>query len=73
MWFTGNSLVDAVAISSSLLFIVVTSILLGSALPFGMQFAGLDPANAGTSIQVLMDITGVAVTCVSCSLILEQL
>lgn len=50
VWLTGHSSIDAFAISSSLLFIVMTSVLLGSALPFGLQFAGVDPANAGTSI-----------------------
>eukprot|EP00983_Pelagomonas_calceolata_P017632 553449-Pelagomonas_calceolata.AAC.2 len=36
-----------------------------------VQF-GIDPANAGTSIQVLMDILGVAITCVCCQLVLVQ-
>lgn len=43
---------DALAISMSLFFIVMTSVLLGSALPFGFARTGVDPAHAGTSIQV---------------------
>jgi hypothetical protein len=34
---------------------------------------GVDPANSGTSIQVLMDILGVAITCFVCNLVLVQL
>jgi hypothetical protein len=33
----------------------------------------VDPANAGTSIQVIMDVTGVLLTCSVCHLILDQL
>lgn len=53
--------------------IVMTSVLAGAALPFGLARAGLDPANAGTTIQVLMDVTGVVITCVTCKLILDTL
>ncbi|CAM9905759.1 unnamed protein product, partial [Ectocarpus sp. 8 AP-2014] len=74
VWVTeGTTLRDASAISSSLFLIVMASVLLGSALPFGFARAGVDPANAGTTIQVAMDIVGVAVTCVTCSLVLTQL
>lgn len=43
---------DASAISVSLFLIVMASVLLGSALPFGLARSGVDPAHAGTSIQV---------------------
>jgi hypothetical protein len=33
---------------------------------------GVDPAHAGTSIQVLMDILGVAITCGTCQFVLVQ-
>lgn len=36
----------------SLFLIVMASVLLGSALPFGLARSGVDPAHAGTSIQV---------------------
>ncbi|CAN0360907.1 unnamed protein product, partial [Ectocarpus fasciculatus] len=53
VWVTeGTNLRDASAISSSLFLIVMASVLLGSALPFGFARAGVDPANAGTTIQV---------------------
>ncbi len=51
----------------------MTSVLAGAALPFGLARLGIDPANAGTSIQVLMDVSGVLITCVTCKLILDQL
>lgn len=43
---------NAVAISVSLFLIVMTSVVLGTGLPFALARAGVDPANAGTSIQV---------------------
>ncbi|CAM9520727.1 unnamed protein product [Discosporangium mesarthrocarpum] len=70
---SGTTLLDAAAISCSLFLIVLSSVLLGTALPFGLAKAGVDPANAGTTIQVLMDIVGVFVTCATCSLVLDQL
>ena len=82
--------------------IVTTSVLIGTMLPFGLAKAGVDPANAGTSVQVcrtgsrtkiavhcpriscmsiseaygmqvLMDISGVAITCFTCNLMLNHL
>lgn len=73
MLTAGTTVRDAAAISMSLFLIVMTSVLLGSALPFGFARTGVDPAHAGTSIQVAMDIVGVAVTCVTCSVVLGQL
>eukprot|EP00752_Nemacystus_decipiens_P003604 g3322.t1 len=74
VWVTdGTTLRDASAISMSLFLIVMVSVLLGSGLPFGFARAGVDPAHAGTTIQVAMDIVGVAVTCVTCSFVLTQL
>lgn len=43
---------DAAAISMSLFLIVMTSVLLGAALPFGLARIGVDPGHAGTTIQV---------------------
>eukprot|EP00903_Cladosiphon_okamuranus_P011143 g10517.t1 len=74
VWVTeGTTLRDASAVSISLFLIVMVSVLLGSGLPFGFARAGVDPAHAGTTIQVAMDIVGVAVTCVTCSFVLTQL
>eukprot|EP00894_Picocystis_sp_ML_P005292 jgi/Pico_ML_1/55809/g1445.t1 len=63
---------DSLAISLSLFSIVITSVLAGTSLPFALAKAGVDPANAGTTIQVIMDVTGVLITCIICSLILDQ-
>ena len=53
---------DASAISMSLFLIVMVSVLLGSGLPFGFARAGVDPAHAGTTIQVKMELLA-AVRC----------
>ena len=61
------AVVAAAAISLSLFAIVTTSTVAGTALPFALAAAGQDPANAGTTIQVCMDILGVVITCAVCS------
>ncbi|GLI66655.1 hypothetical protein VaNZ11_010583 [Volvox africanus] len=73
VYATHGDVANASAISISLFLIVMTSVMLGTALPFALARAGVDPANAGTSIQVLMDILGVAITCVTCYFVLVQL
>jgi len=72
VYISSGSLVNSFAIASSLFFIVLFSVVIGTCLPFVMAWIGLDPVNAGTSIQVIMDILGVAITCFSCNFILEQ-
>ena len=52
VYLTSSDPLAAVAISCSLFMIVITSVIAGSLLPFGFARAGVDPANAGTSIQV---------------------
>lgn len=73
VYLSSGSLINSAAIGLSVLGIVTSSCLLGSGLPFAMARAGVDPANAGTSIQVLMDILGVGITCATCDLVLRQL
>jgi Mg/Co/Ni transporter MgtE len=73
VYVTNGDLTNAVAISSSLMTIVMASVLLGSSLPFALSRLGIDPANAGTSIQVIMDVSGVGITCVTCDFIFNQL
>ena len=73
VWLTSGSVTNSAAIGLSCLGIVMSSCLLGSVLPFGLARAGVDPANAGTSIQVVMDILGVAITCATCDAVLGQL
>lgn len=72
VYITNGSLLNATAISVSLLAIVTASVLLGTGLPFALARGGVDPAHAGTSIQVLMDILGVLITCVTCQAVLVQ-
>jgi len=72
VYLSNGNLVNAFAISASLFLIVVFSVLIGTGLPFTMSWIGLDPANAGTSIQVVMDILGVVITCSTCYFILSN-
>ncbi|KAK9822238.1 hypothetical protein WJX81_004024 [Elliptochloris bilobata] len=73
VYVTNGSVVNSFAISASLFCIVMTSVLAGTGLPFVLARAGVDPANAGTSIQVIMDIVGCLITCATCHIILDQL
>ena len=58
-----GELLDAVAISSSLFFIVSISVVFGTVLPLLLQSFKVDAANASTLIQVIMDVMGVLITC----------
>jgi Mg/Co/Ni transporter MgtE len=71
VYLTNGDALNSTAISMALFLIVVTSVLLGAALPFGLAKAGVDPANAGTTIQVLMDCAGVLITCIVCHYVLD--
>ena len=64
---------NCVAISASLFAIVMTSCVLGAALPFALGRAGVDPANAGTVIQVVMDVLGVLIMCTIAPIVFAQL
>jgi len=57
------TLADAAAISASLFLIVSTSVVLGTLLPLLLQAAKIDAAHASTTIQVVMDVLGVLITC----------
>ncbi|CAL1127650.1 unnamed protein product [Cladocopium goreaui] len=61
---------ECIAICLSMLVIVFTSTALGAALPLFLSQLGVDPAHAGATIQVLMDVSGVALTCVISSAVL---
>jgi len=63
---------ETLAITSSLVMIVMSSIVIGTALPLIMKAVKIDPAHSSTTIQVLMDILGVTVTVFMCKLILES-
>ena len=66
------SLQDAIAISCSLFAIVAISIVAGALLPIVLHRHNLDPAHAGATIQVVMDLLGVLITCCVCSLVLPD-
>ena len=64
MYVTNGSIVSSFAISTSLFLIVVSSVFTGTALPFVLAKLGVDPANAGTSIQVRFEFaTGTGNAC----------
>lgn len=73
VYVTNGDALNATAIAISLFLIVVCSVIAGTGLPFALARAGIDPANAGTSIQVIMDVSGVLITCATCHLVLDQL
>lgn len=62
---------ETFAIGLSLMLIVFISILAGCLLPFILQALKFDPAHSSTSIQVIMDIAGVLITCLTAHLILN--
>ncbi|KAL1522100.1 hypothetical protein AB1Y20_021743 [Prymnesium parvum] len=67
----GYSLLDALAIGTSLFAIVTSSVVVGASLPILIQRLGFDPAHAGATIQVIMDLAGVLITCLVGSFVLS--
>lgn len=61
---------EAAVISCALALIVIWAIVIGALLPLAFMHIGIDPVHAGTTIQVLMDILGVAITCIIASALL---
>jgi hypothetical protein len=72
-YVTNGDATNSTAISISLFLIVLSSVLAGTALPFGLARMGIDPANAGTTVQVVMDCLGVFITCACCHFLLDLL
>lgn len=58
---------SAFAITLSLFCIVLSSSVLGTLLPFFLEYIGVDREHAAPAIQVVMDITGVLITCLVCT------
>jgi hypothetical protein len=58
---------ETIAITTSLFFIVLISIVLGAVLPLGFKYVRIDPAHSSTTIQVIMDILGVTITVCKCA------
>ena len=67
------SVADACAISASLFIIVSTSVVLGTILPLLLQSIKVDAAHASTTIQVIMDVLGVVITCKIAPFVFELL
>ena len=67
----GYSQLDALAISCALFAIVLSSVVIGCSLPLLLHRLHFDPAHAGATIQVIMDLTGVFITCLICSTMLK--
>ena len=68
-----GSLVDAAAISASLFLIVVIAVCLGTLLPLLLSSLRVDAAHASTTIQVLMDVLGVLITCTVAPLVFDAM
>ena len=66
-----TSAAECIAITLSLVLIVFVSVIFGAILPIILNLLDIDPANSSTSIQVLMDILGVLLTCLVSTLLLD--
>ena len=67
----GVTVAETVTVTIALMMIVFISIVVGALLPILFQVMKLDPANSSTTIQVIMDISGVMITCFAATLILD--
>ena len=63
---------STLAVTVSLFFIVISSVVLGTSLPFLMGCLGYSREHAAPMIQVVMDITGVFITCSACAWIIPE-
>ena len=70
--FSDVPLSESIAITIALVSIVLMSVVVGALLPLLFQKIGLDPANSSTTIQVIMDISGVLITCVVATTVLDS-
>jgi len=61
----------AISVACSCWVIVFTSAIVGGFLPMCLYLVGFDPAHAGPSVQVIMDIFGVGMTCWISSLLMS--
>eukprot|EP01032_Pedospumella_encystans_P018160 gene18160-20682_t len=59
----GVTVMETVTVTIALMMIVFISIVVGALLPILFQVMNLDPANSSTTIQVIMDISGVFCSC----------
>ena len=59
------------ALIYDLFLIVALSIVLGAALPIFLEKLNAGASNAATTIQVVMDVSGVLITCAVCGYLLD--
>eukprot|EP00451_Oxyrrhis_marina_P015808 CAMPEP_0204313114 /NCGR_PEP_ID=MMETSP0469-20131031/3391_1 /ASSEMBLY_ACC=CAM_ASM_000384 /TAXON_ID=2969 /ORGANISM="Oxyrrhis marina" /LENGTH=210 /DNA_ID=CAMNT_0051293351 /DNA_START=11 /DNA_END=643 /DNA_ORIENTATION=+ len=69
-WAQGVDMVTTLAIGCSMAGIVFISVIVGTLLPLSLFKLGIDPAHSSAAIQVLMDISGISLTCAISLLIL---
>jgi len=63
---------EKIALTASLILKPFISIIGGALLPLLLKFFKFDPAHASTTIQVVMDISGVLITCVVSYILLDS-
>ena len=68
----GTSLPESITIAIACMLIVCISVVTGASLPLILEKMRLGGQNASTSIQVIMDILGVVITCVISNALLEE-
>ena len=72
VFLSHSDLYESLTIAVALVVIVFLSVVVGAALPLFFHFVlGIDPAHAGSSVQVIADIVGVATTCTIASIVLQ--
>lgn len=62
---TGAGVQGSFIIASAVAFVVIAAAFFGTFLPLLFYYAKIDPAHATAAIQVLMDMTGTMITCVT--------
>ena len=62
-WVQGVNHIDGIAICVSMFFVVLVSVILGTTLPRLLLKMGFDPAHAAASLNVMVDIVGICLTC----------
>ena len=67
-----EGLQNVMAVTICLAAIVLVAAMVGTALPFALGAMDMDPAHAGTVVQVVMDVIGVIVTCAVCEVALRD-
>ena len=64
VYITSRHLLGSIAVSSSLVVIVMSSIMIGSCIPIILRRIDVDPAySAGPVLATLMDILGLLIYC----------